>query len=321
MVNCSNTLLLGFGLYSGIYNGAFGASHLPEFGIFLVGSVVLVNLIAMVLLKKIPPNDTINTDASNEKKEVPNDDKLDVKKTDEKDNLIINPKPLKIVRYGDYTLSQALKTPDFHRIMWPIVMSLSVSVTYSFNVPVFLKSFDLENSQTALLLLGAICGSSSKLIFGFVSDFTLSRYPRLVYVLLVLLVQSVVMVFNSFIRDHIVVVTLSTIVYFSSLAAVIALTPMLIPEYFGTKHFASIWGIITVCAGLAGLALSYSMGALYDMGVEGQDDTCYGLKCFRMTSIISTVICVIGFTILLSLYFKHIRILEKEHKARNGIQK
>ena len=285
---------------------------------------IVVNLVSMALLKKIPQNNKEDQSKEIQDGDIhDSDNEVNGKKNkgkDEKDKLVNITKNFKIVYYGEYNLCQALKLVDFHCIMWPIVISLSVSFTYAFNLPVFLKSYDLENLQAPLYLTGAACGSLSKLLFGFLSDLTLSKHPRLVYLVLTLAVQTAMMLLNCIVGDNAVVATLNFIVYFTSLAVFLALTPMIVPEYFGTTHFASIWGIITVFAGFAALAMSYIMGASCDQNIEGDGDTCYGLKCFRPTSIIAVLLCAIGFILLLSIYFRHIRLLANEEKSRDNIQ-
>ena len=70
-----------------------------------------------------------------------------------------------------------------------------------------------------------------------------------------------------------------------------------------------------VLVGLGSLGMSYLMGALYDSEITDGSNACYGLKCFRITFIISTLISVVILVLLLILYKKQSRLLHPERKT------
>ena len=306
----------GIAFWSTLYNLAFGPENILLFIFIGPCSVILISLVAMLLLKKIPPECADEAGVT-----VPEGDVDDTKKTntkpEEKDRLLRSKKPNKVVYYGEYSLFEALKSLDFHCIMWSITLAATVSFTYSFSLPIYLESFDMENLKVPLMAVGPICAALSKFGVGLGSDLTLTRFPRLVYLIVLLSLETILMLLNCFIGDQTIVVVLNTIVQFSTLAAFTGLVSTLMADFYGITHFASKWGTISCLFGLGSLAMPYLMGALYDLEIEGKGDTCYGLKCFRVIFIISFVLCITSMILLVSLYRKHIRILDEEHKLQD----
>lgn len=281
--------------------------------------IVLVNIAAMILLKKIPPNkDMDDKDEDKETCDESNNGKQSsINK--EKEKLVQVEKPLKIVYFGEYNLYQAMKNPDFHLIVWPCVMSQGVAFTYSFSLPVYLKSFELLSLQTPLLMTGPIMGALFKMTFGLLSDLTLTRCSRVVYLIAILSSQTIGTLLSNFVGNQTSIVTMNTVVQFVALGGVMAMTPIILSDFYGTTYFPSIWGAYTLFGGLASFALSYSMGAFYDLETPGDDDTCYGLICFRMIFIISSLLCGISLTILLVLYKRQEKKLELQIKAKDNV--
>ena len=307
-------------MYSTIYKIGFGETgNIAAFTVFLMCMILLVNIAAIVLLKKIPPNEDID-----EKKETCEDSKSRKENTinQEKDKLVQAEKrlkPLKIVYHGEYNLYQAMKTQDFHWIVWSCVMSQGVAFAYSYNIPVFLESFELLSLQTPLLMAGPIMGAFSKMAFGLLSDLTLTRCSRIVYLIAILSSQTLGMLLSNFVGNQTAIVVLNTVVQFVALAGVMAMAPIILSDFYGTTHFPSVWGTFNIFAGLSSFVLSFSMGAFYDLETADDDDTCHGPKCFRVIFLISSVLCIISLTMLLVLYKREQKKLELQNKGKDNV--
>ena len=337
--NCPNCLLIskfkcsspngkvlcfsGFALYSTIYKIGFGEKgNIAAYIIFIMCMIVLVNISAMILLKKIPPNK--DTDDKEEKKGTCEDSNSGKEndRNQEREKLVQvekHLKSLKIVYHGEYSLYQAMTTQDFHWIVWSCVMSQGAAFTYSYNIPVYLKSFELLSLQTPLLMAGPIMGAFSKMTVGLLSDLTLTRCSRVIYLIALLSSQTLGMLLNNFVGDQAAIVTLNTVVQFVTLAGVMAMAPIILSDFYGTTYFPSIWGTFNLFAGLANFVLSFSMGAFYDLETRNDDDTCYGRKCFRVIFIISSLLCVISLTMLLVLFKRQEKKLELQNKEKDNV--
>ena len=303
-------------MFGSINTAIIGEENMGAYFILSIILTIIVNAIAMVLLKKIPPSnvrENIGTDKQVTDMERDNlegasysdEDKEDRGlKPQEKNKLIEVSKPLKIIYFGEYNICQSMQVSDFHLVLWPFVLSTAVSFMYSFSLQVFLKSFDLQDLQAGLILAGSILAAVCKFAAGIVSDITLTLFPRVWYLLGTLLLQTLVTLLSCFIGDQTALVIISGLIQFASLGVFMAMIPILASDNFGTTYFASTWGTITLVGGIASLAMSYTMGAFYDLEIEGDSDTCYGLKCFRVIFIISSVFCVASFIMLGILYKK-----------------
>ena len=95
------------------------------------------------------------------------------------------------------------------------------------------------------------------------------------------------------------------------------MTPMIMCDWYGVSHYASMWGAIMALVGLGNMGISSLMGALYDSETADGSNTCYGLKCFRLAFILSTVFSVVTLGSLSILYRKQTKLLQVERQNRN----
>ena len=183
---------------------------------------------------------------------------------------------------------------------------------YSSSLPVFLKLFNLSHLQSPLMSVGSISAGLCKMSLGLVSDFTLLRFPRLLYLIVTLVLQTSSVFLCIFAGDQIVVVIFTVLVQFVALGTFMVMTPIIMCDWYGVSHYASIWGAIMALVGLGNMGISSLMGALYDSETADGSNTCYGLKCFRITFIISTLLSVVSLMSLLVLYKRQIQFLKEE---------
>ena len=311
----------GVAFFSTLYQQAFGSAELPLYALSCLSLVVLVNFIAIFMLKVIPVNGEDDIDEKKEKVKDTSDGQIAKEEgksdTEERKELIEGRRNLLIVHYGEYNIYDAVKTIDFHLFLWPCIFSTSISFMYSASLPVFLKSFDLSHLQSPLISVGSISAGLCKMSIGLVSDFTLIRFPRLLYLIVTLVLQTSSMFLCIFAGDQIVVVIFTALVQFVALGTFMAITPMIMCDWYGVSHYASIWGAIMALVGLGNMGMSSLMGALYDSETAEGSNTCYGMKCFRITFILATVFSVVTLGLLWILYKKQTKLLQVERQNGN----
>ena len=291
-------VISGIGFYSLVYTLAFSPRQdIPGYMILGLCSLVICNLVAVVFLRIIPPDEGDSYEQIDEQSK-------DKQKEGEEDLKLVeeSSKPLMVNFCGELTLLQAIRTVDFHLLFWSCIIANSVSFVYTFNLLVYLKSFRLENLKSPLLAAGTTVAACSKLIFGFAADKTLTKCPRIVYYIVMVSLITLVMFFSCFVGDRAFMVVLSTILTFLSTAVSMSFVPVIVCDTFGTRYHSSIFGTIYFGTGFGNLVLSSLMGAVYDLNAEDGSDTCYGLQCFRVIFIISTVLCVSALIMLEFLY-------------------
>ena len=301
----------GVAIFSMLYQQAFGLAHISSYALLCTCLVVFANVVAIIMLKVIShKGDVDNTKANivdgNADEAEGNSNKGEKKK------LIEDRKKLLIVYYGEYNLSNAMKTIDFHLFLWPCIFSTSIAFMYSFSLPVFLKSFDLSHLKSLLISLGSILAGLCKMSSGLVSDLTLTCCPRLLYLFILLVLQTLSLFLCIFVGDQTVVVIFTVLVQFVALGIFMVMLPMIMCDWYGVSHYASVWGAVMVLVGLGNMGMSNLMGALYDSETADGSNTCYGLKCFRITFIISTLLSVVSLMSLLVLYKRQIQFLKEE---------
>ena len=195
----------GVAFFSTLYQQAFGSAHLPLYALSCFCLVVLVNFTAIFMLKVVPENGEDNIDQKKEKvkdKSNGQQDKEGHSNMEETKELIKDRKKLFIVYYGEYNIGEAMKTIDFHLFLWPCIFSTSIAFMYSFSLPVFLKSFYLLHLQSLLMSLGPILAGICKMSSGFVSDLTLTYFPRLLYLIISLVLQTLSLCLCIFVGDQ-----------------------------------------------------------------------------------------------------------------------
>ena len=268
------------------------------------------------MLKEIPSNR--EDDIDEEKGKVKDISDCQIAKqggnsnAEEHKELIENGKKLLIVYYGEYNIHEAVKTIDFHMFLCPCIFSTSIAFMYSFSLPVFLKSFDLLHLQSLLISLGSTLAGLCKMSSGFVSDLTLKRFPRLLYLIIPLLLQTFSLSLSIFVGEQTGVIIFTVLVQFITLGIFMAMTPMIMCDWYGVTHYASIWRAIMALVGLGNFGMSYLMGALYDFEITDGSNTCYGLKCFRITFILSAIVSVVILVSLWILYKRQTKLLKAE---------
>ena len=310
----------GVAFFSTLYQQAFGSAELPLYALSYFSLVVLVNFIAIFMLKVIPVNEEDDIDEKKEKVKDTSDGQIakeEGKSDTERLELIEGRRNNLIVYYGEYNIYDAVKTIDFHLFLWPCIFSTSIAFMYSSSLPVFLKSFNLSHLQSPLMSVGSISAGLCKMSLGLVSDFTLLRFPRLLYLIVTLVLQTSSLFLCIFAGDQIVVVIFTVFVQFVALGTFMVMTPMIMCDWYGVSHYASIWGAIMALVGLGNMGMSNLMGALYDSETADGSNTCYGLKCFRLTFILSTVFSVVTLGSLSILYRKQTKLLQVERQNRN----
>ena len=107
--------VLGIGLNDTICNLAFGSEYIPGWILFMIYTLVIANITAMLLLKKTPQSDVVDTALKMDEK---GEEQKKHAQAKDQDKLIEASKPAQIIHYGNYDISLVLKMMDFHCIMW-----------------------------------------------------------------------------------------------------------------------------------------------------------------------------------------------------------
>ena len=108
--------------------------------------------------------------------------------------------------------------------------------------------------------------------------------------MVLLVLQTLSLFLSIFVGDQLVVI-------FTVLS-----TATVMREWYCVTHHASVSGTIKILVELGNLGMSNLIGALYDSEIENESSMSHGLKCFRTTFFISTLLTVVSLVSLLVIY-------------------
>ncbi len=198
------------------------------------------------------------------------------------------------------TLREILCSLDFWLWTITVIAMFAMNLTVFSNIATYLRSLHIENKLS--FVTGLSVGVSVLVISVacILSDMLIGRVERITWLLgFTVVVTSLLIWVINYITIFPLFVTL-IVTTFTIQALVYSLAPVITLEYFGDTHFGKIWGSILFASGLVGLLVNYWFSYLYQMQIPPGDKskTCYGAKCFDLSSkmlcIISTVSLITG---------------------------
>ncbi|UCB42620.1 MAG: MFS transporter [Dehalococcoidales bacterium] len=164
---------------------------------------------------------------------------------------------------ADFTLKEAVKT----RAFWLLAavsffQFFAVSAVMVHTIP-FLESIEVSSKMAATVVTGVTVSSLiGRLGFGFIGDFANKRH-----LMAIGLALQTIGIFIFFLvgsgREWVIIPFLLT--YAPGFGATIPLRPALQADYFGTKSFGAIMGIMTLVAMVGGLASPIIAGWIFDV--------------------------------------------------------
>ena len=84
-----------------------------------------------------------------------------------------------------------------------------------------------------------------------------------------------------------------------------SLMPTISSELFGVRHVGTIFNTIGIASPVGSYIFSVRViGYIYDEEAKGEDDSCYGTHCFRLSFMIMASVAFLGFSVALTLLFR-----------------
>ena len=179
----------------------------------------------------------------------------------------------------DMTGCALLCSTDFHLILWPFLMCTSIQLMFINNIPAYLTSFKHESYNTLLTIMSPVIAVVTKIIVGTLSDLTLDKLPRIFYLLICNVLQTVFLFLCIFFVNDIVLFSCTVIAVSMAIGAGWCLSPAMLSNMFGTKHFGVNWGSLLQGCAIGGFAAQAAFGVLYDAHLTA-GNVCFGKDCF-----------------------------------------
>ena len=84
-----------------------------------------------------------------------------------------------------------------------------------------------------------------------------------------------------------------------------SLMPTITSELFGVRHMGTIFNTIAIANPVGSYVLSVKViGYIYDKEASGDDDTCYGTRCFMLSFLIMAAVAFLGCLVAVALFFR-----------------
>jgi OFA family oxalate/formate antiporter-like MFS transporter len=191
------------------------------------------------------------------------------------DGEIVNPKPelpstphtkeerSPVVPGSGFTVKEALATRTFWLLSFAFFFQQMGTSAVTVHIVAYLESVEIPTAIAALMVTGmTLCSLIGRIGFGFIGDFINKKY----LIALAFLLQTIgLFLFSLITADRMWLLILFLLTFGPGFGAPIPLRPALQADYFGTKHFGTIMGLMIVVSTVGGLVSPVLAGYIFDV--------------------------------------------------------
>jgi MFS family permease len=162
-----------------------------------------------------------------------------------------------------FTVREALKTRSFWMMSLSQLFQQMGTSAVAVHIVPYLESVGVPTAIAAVSVTGlTICSLIGRLGFGFWGDFANKRY---IMTLSIGLQVVGLIAFSMITENNIWLLGVFLLTYGPGFGGPIPLWPGLQADYFGTKHFGTIMGLLTLTSVIGGLASPIVAGRIFDV--------------------------------------------------------
>eukprot|EP01137_Pigoraptor_chileana_P016980 Opistho-2@74360 len=207
----------------------------------------------------------------------------------------------------DITGFQILANIDFQLMFWMFTLAGGAGLMFMDNITFMLTAFDLSSHKTLFVTIIPVASSVARFSSGVLSDHILARVPRSRVLLSMLVLLSVTQVLLVFWMDRLAVLLIGAIAVGASYGTLWCITPTMVAESFGLKHFGQNWGWLMLSSAVGALGYQYMLAAVYDEHKDSGEKDCYGFNCYFVTMIVSAATCALATAMNCLLDYREVR--------------
>ncbi|XP_057952446.1 protein NUCLEAR FUSION DEFECTIVE 4-like [Malania oleifera] len=206
----------------------------------------------------------------------------------------------------DMNILQAMCTGNFWLLFIAMACGMGSGLATINNITQIGESLSYTTVEiNTLVSLWGIWNFLGRFGAGFVSDILLRQRgwarPSLMAVTLATMSAGHVLIAAGFPGNLYVGSILVGICYGSHWS----LMPTITSEIFGVRHMGTIFNTIAAASPVGSYILSVRViGYLYDREASGSRDSCFGTHCFMLSFFILACVCLFGFLVALTLFFR-----------------
>jgi len=162
-----------------------------------------------------------------------------------------------------FTAREALRTRAFWMLSLAFFFQQMGTSAVTVHIVAYLESVNIPTSIAAFMVTGmTLCSLIGRIGFGFIGDFINKRY----LIALSFMLQTIgLFLFSLITADRMWLLILFLLTFGPGFGAPIPLRPALQADYFGTKNFGTIMGLMIVISTIGGLISPVLAGHIFDI--------------------------------------------------------
>lgn len=162
-----------------------------------------------------------------------------------------------------FTAKEALKTRAFWLLASIFFFQMIGLGSVSIHIVPYLESLDMPTTIAAIAVTGMlICSLAGRLSLGFLGDFINKRY----LIAIAFALQSIgLFLFSMITVDKIWLIILFLLTYAPGYGSVVPLRPALLADYFGSRNFGAIAGLMSIVSMFGGISSPVVAGWIFDV--------------------------------------------------------
>ncbi|XVF54235.1 hypothetical protein PTKIN_Ptkin05aG0164200 [Pterospermum kingtungense] len=206
----------------------------------------------------------------------------------------------------DINLLQAMLTLDFWLLFLAMICGMGSGLATINNISQIGESLGYTTiERSSLVSLWSIWNFLGRFGAGFVSDIFLHKKgwarPLFMVITLGALTFGHLIVASGFPGNLYAGSILVGICYGSQWS----LMPTITSEIFGVRHMGTIFNTIAIASPVGSYIFSVRIiGYIYDKMATGEDNSCYGTKCFMLSFFIMAAVAFLGFLVAFALFLR-----------------
>ena len=203
-------------------------------------------------------------------------------------------------------LLQAMRTVNFWMLFIAMICGMGSGLATINNMSQIGESLNYTTTEiNSLVSLWSIWNFLGRFGAGYVSDYFLHSRgwarPLLMAFTLATMTAGHIVIASGFPGNLYVGSILVGICYGSQWS----LMPTISSEIYGVRHMGTIFNTIAIASPVGSYIFSVRViGYFYDKEASGEDDSCSGTHCFRLSFFIMASVAFLGFIVAVALFFR-----------------
>ncbi|KAK4568400.1 hypothetical protein RGQ29_003976 [Quercus rubra] len=203
-------------------------------------------------------------------------------------------------------LLQAMRTVNFWMLFIAMICGMGSGLATINNMSQIGESLNYTTTEiNSLVSLWSIWNFLGRFGAGYVSDYFLHTRgwarPLLMAFTLATMTAGHIVIASGFPGNLYVGSILVGICYGSQWS----LMPTISSEIYGVRHMGTIFNTIAIASPVGSYIFSVRViGYFYDKEASGEDDSCSGTHCFRLSFFIMASVAFLGFIVAVALFFR-----------------